>query len=184
MKKIVTLGFILISSITLGACNNNDSNSSSNNSSSSDIIFESSSTSDETETRTASDTTFEDDSSKIVIKNTEELTSQYDVNKKILAMEIEYTNKGDEAQSPWFAFATSIRAIQETDTTEEILNGANGLFAEDYKPDLVKMGDTNVKSGATVDAVIGLVILYPGSPITMQDVMANGVFEKTIETTN
>ena len=129
-----------------------------------------------------SDTTFEDDSSKIVIKNTEELSSQYDPNKKILAIEIQYTNKSDKAQSPWMAFATSIKPIQETDKTEELLNGANGLFPQDYKPDLVKMGDTDVKPDATVDAVVGVEIIYPGSPIIMKDFMDNGSFEKTIPT--
>ncbi len=31
------------------------------------------------------------------------------------AIEIQYTNKSDKAQSPWMAFATSIKPIQETD---------------------------------------------------------------------
>lgn len=187
MKKIVGLGLILFSGIVLGACGNNDSNSDvpkeSTTNTSTMVTLESSSSSKSTEEKSASDTTFEDDSSKIVIKNTEELSSQYDSNKKILAIEVQYTNKSDKAQSPWMAFATSIKPIQETDKTEEILNGANGLFPQDYKPDLVKMGDTDVKAGATVDAVVGLEINNPGSPIIMKDFMDNGSFEKNIPTT-
>ncbi|MCU2163862.1 DUF5067 domain-containing protein [Enterococcus faecium] len=187
MKKIVGLGLILFSSITLGACGNNDSNSDvpkkTTFNTSTMVTLESSNSMDSsTEEKSTSDTTFEDDSSKIVIKNTEELSSQYDPNKKILAIEIQYTNKSDKAQSPWMAFATSIKPIQETDKTEELLNGANGLFPQDYKPDLVKMGDTDVKPDATVDAVVGVEIIYPGSPIIMKDFMDNGSFEKTIPT--
>ena len=167
MKKIVGLGLILFSSITLGACGNNDSNSDvpkkTTTNTSTMVTLESSNSMDSsTEEKSTSDTTFEDDSSKIVIKNTEELSSQYDPNKKILAI--------------------SIKPIQETDKTEELLNGANGLFPQDYKPDLVKMGDTDVKPDATVDAVVGVEIIYPGSPIIMKDFMDNGSFEKTIPT--
>lgn len=81
------------------------------------------------------------------------------------------------------AFATSIKPIQETDKTEELLNGANGLFPQDYKPDLVKMGDTNQPSlMLLLMQYVGVEIIYPGSPIIMKDFMDNGSFEKTIPT--
>lgn len=186
MKKTVGLGLILFSTIMLGACGDNGSksNASQESATSTSKVANSESTNQSTtKSEKASDTTFEDNSAKIVIKNTEELTSQYDANTKILAIEIEYTNKSDQAQSPWMSFASSIKPIQETDKTEELLTGANGLFPQDYKPDLVKMGDTDVKAGETVDAVVGLKILHPGSPIIMKDFMDNGSFEKTVETT-
>ncbi|WP_054753619.1 DUF5067 domain-containing protein [Piscibacillus salipiscarius] len=119
--------------------------------------------SDESE---VSDTVLENEDYKYVIKGTEQLTGKYE-DRPILAVEVEFTNKTDEPTSPWMALA--LKAEQETDTTVEILNGANGLFPDDYKPDLVKMGDTNVKSGATVEAVIGYEILYPGSPVILKE---------------
>lgn len=186
MKKIVGLGLIFAVSFGLAGCGSSDSGndtteSTSKSDVSSSVVKESSATS--SEKSEASDTVYEDKDSKIVIKNAEELTSQYDENVKIVAIEIEYTNKGDKAQSPWFAFATSIKPIQETDVTEELLDGANGLYPEDYKPDLVSMGDTDVKAGATVDAVVGVQLKYPGSPLILKDFMDEGTFERTIETT-
>lgn len=182
MKKIVGIGTLVACLLALGACGSDSSNNSESSSSSVSSEIASSETKSGTKQKT-SDTIFEDDSSKIVIKNTEELTNKFDSNKKILAIEIEFTNKSEDAQSPWFAFASSIKPIQETEKTEELLNGANGQFPEDYKPELVKMGDTDVKSGATVEAVVGLDIIYPGSPVIMKDFMDTGVFEKTVETT-
>lgn len=183
MKKIVGLGMTFALVLGLAACGDSEEKGANSSDSSAKTEDTSSKTDESSENKTTSDTTFEDASTKIVIKNTEELTNKYDASKKILAIEIEYTNKGETAQSPWFAFASSIKPIQESEQTEEILNGANGQFPDDYKTDLVKMGDTDVKSGETVEAVVGVEILYPGSPIMMTDFTGNGSFEKTVDTT-
>lgn len=110
---------------------------------------------------------FEDDSAKVVIKDYEFLKSQYDENVDIVALTIEFTNKTDEAIDPWFG--TPLKGEQETDKTIELLDGANGLFPEDYKPDLVAASDVQVKPGATVEAVIGYQLKIKDSPVYVRD---------------
>ncbi|WP_010247864.1 DUF5067 domain-containing protein [Peptoniphilus rhinitidis] len=110
---------------------------------------------------------FEDESAKVVIKNYEFLKSQYDENVDIVALTIEFTNKTDEAVDPWFG--TPLKGEQETDKTIELLDGANGLFPEDYKPDLVDASDVQVKPGATVEAVIGYQLKIKDSPVYVRD---------------
>ncbi|WP_086348667.1 DUF5067 domain-containing protein [Candidatus Enterococcus clewellii] len=182
MKKIFGLGLLFSSVFLLAACGSGDDKKDTATSSSSVPVAQVSEESKAAES-VADDTTFENDNYKFVIKGTEELSNTMFPEKKILAIEIEYTNKGADATSPWMAFATSIKGIQETDVTEELLSGANGQFPADYKPELVQMGDTDVKSGATVDAVVGFDILYPGSPVKMMDFMETGKFERIVETT-
>lgn len=110
---------------------------------------------------------FEDESAKVVIKNYEFLKSQYDKNVDIVALTIEFTNKTDKAVDPWFG--TPLKGEQETDKTIELLDGANGLFPEDYKPDLVAASDVQVKPGATVEAVIGYQLKIKDSPVYVRD---------------
>lgn len=110
---------------------------------------------------------FEDESAKVVIKDYEFLKSQYDENVDIVALTIEFTNKTDEAVDPWFG--TPLKGEQETDKTIELLDGANGLFPEDYKPDLVAASDVQVKPGATVEAVIGYELKIKDSPVYVRD---------------
>lgn len=110
---------------------------------------------------------FENESAKVVIKNYEFLKSQYDENVDIVALTIEFTNKTDEAIDPWFG--CGLKGEQETDKTIEILDGANGLFPEDYKPELVKASDVQVKPGATVEAVIGYQLKIKDSPVYVRD---------------
>lgn len=110
---------------------------------------------------------FEDESAKVVIKNYEFLKSQYDENVDIVALTIEFTNKTDEAVDPWFG--TPLKGEQETDKNIELLDGANGLFPEDYKPDLVDASDVQVKPGATVEAVIGYQLKIKDSPVYVRD---------------
>ena len=50
-----------------------------------------------------------------------------------------------------------------------MLDGANGLFPEDYKPDLVAASDVQVKPGATVEAVIGYQLKIKDSPVYVRD---------------
>lgn len=110
---------------------------------------------------------FEDETAKVVIKDYEFLKSQYDENVDIVALTIEFTNKRDEAVDPWFG--TPLKGEQETDKTIELLDGANGLFPEDYKPDLVAASDVQVKPGATVEAVIGYELKIKDSPVYVRD---------------
>lgn len=110
---------------------------------------------------------FEDNAAKVVIKDYEFLKSQYDENVDIVALTIEFTNKNDEAVDPWFG--TPLKGEQETDKTIELLDGANGLFPEDYKPDLVSTSDVQVKPGATVEAVIGYQLKIKDSPVYVRD---------------
>lgn len=110
---------------------------------------------------------FEDETAKVVIKDYEFLKSQYDENVDIVALTIEFTNKRDEAVDPWFG--TPLKGEQETDKTIELLDGANGLFPEDYKPDLVAASDVQVKPGTTVEAVIGYELKIKDSPVYVRD---------------
>lgn len=123
----------------------------------------------DTETNTGSKehgNTYENDRAKIVIKDYDFLTGIYN-DAPIIALTIEFTNKDNEPIDPWFG--APIKAEQETDITVELLDGANGLYPEDFKPDLVKMGSTKIKPGATVDAVIGFELKIPDSPIYIRD---------------
>ncbi len=166
MKKILLLLVVSILTFGLVACGS-DTSSNSNEDTNTENKEESKEK-NESPKQELSDTTLETDEYKFVIKNTEQLKSPLN-DSQILALEIEFTNKSDEATDPWMALATNIAANQETDTTVEMLDGANGLYPDDYKPELVEMGDTNVKSGATVDAVVGFEIKYPGEPVYLVD---------------
>lgn len=117
--------------------------------------------------KTTEDNVFENDSAKVAIKDYEFLKSQYDENVDIVALTIEFTNKSDEAIDPWFG--CDLKGEQETDKTIELLDGANGLFPEDYKPELVAASDVQVKPGATVEAVIGYQLKIKDSPVYVRD---------------
>lgn len=119
------------------------------------------------EEKTTECNTFENDSAKVVIKDYEFLKSQYDENVDIVALTIEFTNKSDEAIDPWFG--APLKGEQETDKTIELLDGANGLFPKDYKPELVAASDVQVKPGATVEAVIGYQLKIKDSPVYVRD---------------
>lgn len=137
----------------------------------------------ESETESASelsDSSFEVRDYVYEIKETEQITGTRD--EEVLAVEISFTNNSDEPISPWMSLG--IRAEQETDVTVESLTGSNGSFPDDYKSELVEMGNTDIKPGATVDAVIGYEIMYPGTPIKLTNFnfTDEALFEKTIET--
>lgn len=184
MKKIL---FILVGLVLLLAACGNESNDSDNNGGNSSESNSQESNNDNNEDKEdsgneVSDTRFDNGDYVYEIKAIEQITSQYD-DTQILAIEMSFTNNTEEATSPWMSLG--IDAEQETETTVETLMGANGLFPEDYKPDLVKMGDTDVKPGATVDAVIGFEILYPGEPVKLTNFSFTDevLFERVVETT-
>jgi uncharacterized Zn ribbon protein len=132
------------------------------------------------ESEGASDTFLDNGDYVYEIKEIEQMESQFEDGTQIIAIELTFTNNTEEATSPWMSLG--IQAEQETDTTVETLNGANGLYPEDYKTDLVEMGDTDVKPGATVDAVIGYELLYPGEPVKLYDMWEENLFERVVET--
>ena len=136
------------------------------------------------EAQEISDTTLETEHYTFVINEVDQLTSAYD-DTEVLALEIEFTNHSKDTRTPWLAAATSITAEQETDEGTEVLNGANAHFPEDYKADLVSRGSSGVKSGETVEAVIGYEIPQPGEPVQLVDFSLFNdptTFERVIET--
>lgn len=123
------------------------------------------------------DTYFDNGDYEYEIKEIEQVSSDMG---EILAIELTFTNNTDDAQSPWMSLG--IQAEQETESTVETLNGALGMFPDDYKTDLVEMGDTDVKPGESVDAVIGYELEYPGEQVRLYDMWEEGLFEKTVDT--
>ncbi|MBM7634028.1 DUF5067 domain-containing protein [Geomicrobium sediminis] len=115
----------------------------------------------------------------------EQMENARDEETQIIAIELTFTNNSDDDTSPWMAAAQAYSSEQETDVTVESLMGANGSFPEGYKEELVNMGDTNIKPGATVDAVIGYELLYPGEDVILSERSFGNddiTFEKIIET--
>ncbi|MFS0786020.1 DUF5067 domain-containing protein [Shouchella sp. 1P09AA] len=193
MKKFL-LTSALVSVFVLSACGdtNEESNSSDseegataeeNTDSTNDSEESSEDVDDQNDSAAVSDTTLDTGDYVYEIKEIEQLESQYDENTKILAIEVSFTNNSEDPTSPWMA--QGFMAEQETDTTVETLMGSNGLYPEDYKPELVDMGDTDIKPGATVDAVIGYEIMYPGEPVTLKEFSFTDdvSFERVVETT-
>lgn len=188
MKKLSFIFLVLLLSAFLAACGDNenkDGNDTSNpvgadNNSNNEV--DNAKENDSASNDEVSDTSFDNGEYIYEIKEVEQITSQYD-DSQVLAVEISFTNNTDEPTSPWMALGLS--AEQETETTVEGLDGANGLYPEDYKTELVEMGDTDIKPGATVDAVIGFEILYPGEPVRLYNFSFTDevLFERIVETT-
>lgn len=114
-----------------------------------------------------SDSHFENEYYQFVIENTEQIKNDDDL--PLLAIKAHFTNNSEQAITPWMAFITSIRTIQKNDNEENSLNGANGLFPEDYQPALFKASEEHVLPGESVETLIGFVIEEPGKPIIMSD---------------
>lgn len=187
MKKFLLLSSILLITL-LAACGGNDDASGSDEPEENQEVStdnESSESNETNESNEVSDTHLDTGDYVYEIKEIEQMESRFGDGTQIIAVELSFTNNSDVPVSPWMSLG--FFAEQETDTTVEQLNGANGLFPEDYKTELVEMGDTDVKPGATVDAVIGYELLYPGEPVRLFDVMAMSdeelTFERTVETT-
>ena len=181
-KKIALLS---LSALTLAACGSAESTEDTTAESSSIVsesVAESSSVAAEP---TKSDTVFEGSNGTYEITSIEQLAGQYG-DKQIIAITMNYTNTTDEPQNPWMAIAFDMSATQETEATVETLMGANGQYAADYKPEAVAMGETEIKPGATVEAVIGYTLEFPGSPVYLRDSSIMGengaIFERVIET--
>lgn len=173
MKKTFLIFITILLSVLLVACGDDSNENKTNNN---DMKGTKEASKSE-----VSDTKFDDGNYIFEIKSTEQLTGKYD-DTQILAVEVTFTNNTDEPTSPWMALG--IRADQETDTTVELLDGANGQYPDDYKTDLVEMGDTDIKPGATVDAIIGYEILYPGEPVILTnfDFSDKELFKRVVDT--
>ena len=104
---------------------------------------------------------------KYVINGYEIIDNAMFEDKKILALRITFTNSSDEPANVWMT--QGFKAEQETDTTIEVLMGANGQFPEDYNPELVKNGsDVDIKPGATIEVIIGYDLLDPEKPVYLR----------------
>lgn len=195
MKKILMLFLATILAVSLAACGDDNEgdvsaadNNSNDNTEEPDTETNDSNDNEENENEEepaneVSDSYLDNGDHIFEIKEIEQMESQFGDGTQIIAVELTFTNNSEEATSPWMAMG--IGAEQETDVTVEELYGANGMFPEDYKTDLVEMGDTNVKPGATVDAVIGFELLYPGEPVRLYDFRSfddDGDFERIVET--
>jgi len=188
MNNWKKLALLSLSALTLAACGSAESTeeaaaSSSSAASESVLVEESSSVTAEP---TKSDTIFEGSNGTYEITAVEQMAGEHGDNTRIIAITMNYTNTTDEPQNPWFAIAFDMTATQETDVTIETLMGANGQYPEGYKPEAVAMGETDIKPGATVEAVVGYTLLFPGSPVYLRDSnMASDdgtLFERVIET--
>lgn len=84
----------------------------------------------------------------------------------ILVIEMEFTNKKNEPQSPYVSFISDFDAQQTDGTTTDSLNGGNGQYDNLEDQEAVKMGDSNVNSGQTVKAMIGYTMKYKDQPTT------------------
>lgn len=137
----------------------------------------------ETETEDTKDTdiigkTMEEFGHSVTVNSYEFVEPQWEEAGKILALDVTYTNNSEEPTSPWMAMV--FKAEQETDTTIELLDGGFGVIPDDYEPEKVEMATTDVKPGATVDAVIPIELLYDDQPVFIRPFMDNS-FEYVIE---
>lgn len=175
MKKLSMLLLSLL--LVLTACNtgeqSKESKGETNTEQTKEEVVEN--TVKETEKEVKNENVIEYNNSLYEIEKAEVIDNAMFPEKKILALHLKFTNNSDEAVTIWFT--NPFKAEQETDSTIELLNGANGQFPEDYFPELVKNGDdVDIKPGATVDAVIGYDMLDPDSPVYIRP-MFDGDFE-------
>ncbi|WP_179134575.1 DUF5067 domain-containing protein [Oceanobacillus timonensis] len=182
MKKFL---FLLVSSLVLllAACGGESEEGNNEESRGTDASAEASSANESEEENTeASNEVFENEDYKFVFGEAEQLEGIR--GNQVLAIEIEFTNKSDEAQSPWSASTVVLDQSEVSDVTTESVMGANGELPEDYKEDLYRM-DTEINSGETVDAILAFEIQNPGSEIQIADSVLSEediTFERVYET--
>lgn len=122
----------------------------------------------------ASDVYFKDDVLKIDMATIKITGSEvappntdYGEEKSTLIITYDFTNDSDDVLSPGTAWMACFTATQETDTTVDALNVAASPADEKY----AQMNDvsyTDVKPGATVQAVISYEINDTTKPITLK----------------
>lgn len=166
MKKGFICFLLLIFTVQLVACRNNDRESvKAATGSTTKTTSESSTTA--SFAKNLSESEFKSDSFHFMIQDTEQLENEDGV--PILAIKARFTNHSDQAITPWLAFITNIRTIQKVADNDQSLTGANGLFPEDYQPELVKAGEERILPGESVETLIGFVIENPGTPVLLTD---------------
>ncbi|MFC0361413.1 DUF5067 domain-containing protein [Enterococcus canintestini] len=84
----------------------------------------------------------------------------------IIILEMEFTNKKQQPQSPYMSFITDFDAQQTDGKTTTTLMGANTEYGNLDDQEAVKMGDSNVNSGVTVKAIIGYTLQNKEQPVT------------------
>ena len=179
MKKLL---FVSLFVLFLAACGEGSEEGSHEESSSSDASTEESSVNESEENTEVSNEVFENEDYKFVFGEAEQLEGTR--GDQVLAIEIEFTNKSDEAKSPWSTSTVVLDQSEVSDVTTESVQGAVGGLPEDYKEDLYRM-DTEINSGETVDAVLAFTIQEPGSEIKITDSVLSGddiTFERVYET--
>lgn len=180
MKKLL---FVSLFVLFLAACGGESEEGSNEESSGSNSSAEESSANESEEENTeVSNEVFENEDYKFVFGEAEQLEGTR--GDQVLAIEIEFTNKSDEAKSPWSASTVVLDQSEVSDVTTESVQGAVGGLPEDYKEDLYRM-DTEINSGETVDAVLAFTIQEPGSEIKITDSVLSGddiTFERVYET--
>lgn len=188
MSNLKNIALLSLSVLTLAACGSAETTKEAAAESSStavESVVSEVASSDEA-SPTKNDTIFEGSNGTYEITAIEQMAGKYG-DKQIIAITMNYTNTTEEAQNPWMAIAFDMSATQETDVTVETLMGSNGQYPEEYKPEAVAMGETDIKPGATVEAVVGYTLEFPGSPVFLRDMSMIGddgtIFERIIETT-
>lgn len=104
---------------------------------------------------------------------------QYGETLSTLVITYDYTNNSDEPQQPGIAWISSFNATQETEATIEDLDVASAPSGEKYDA-MNEMSYTDVKPGATVQAVISYNINYPDQAVTL--VASDGIAGEEIGT--
>lgn len=169
MKKIILGCIVTLGVVALGACSSQKQQRTTSTQISSKQVEQTSSSSSSVaqQTQQSQTTTYPEASYKnppfdasftggngYKIKSITKMTGSMD-GKTIIAIELTFTNNGKTPNSPYMAFVTDWDVQQTDGTTTSSLNGANAQLGNVANQDAVKMGDTQVNPGATVDAIIG-----------------------------
>lgn len=175
MKKIVGLGLILFSSITLGACGNNDSNSdvpkeTTTNTSTMVTLDNSSSTAESSSSE--QNATFKDGVASLVdidIKITKhaiiqpgEAGNEYG-DQPVIAFWYDTTNKTGKDIDPTTAWMTVFSAIQDNDPNMENKLQVASLPDEQY----LNTQTNTIKKGGTVSNAVAYTLTDTTTPVTL-----------------
>lgn len=90
-----------------------------------------------------------------VIKNMYVTDNSMFPGKKVLVLDMQFTNNQQQPASPWTTFILDYAAQINNGATTIDLMGANGQMGNVENQEAVAMGDTNVNPGSTVNAIIG-----------------------------
>lgn len=172
-KKLLTLILVGIMGISTIACGGSTQEASDNNQTKEETQNNKTEEVDVPKDTGTSDVYFKDDVLKIdmaTIKITgcEIATPNTDFGeeKPTLIITYEFTNDSDELIQPGTAWIACFTATQETDVSVDDLDVAFMPQDEKYA-EMNEMSYTDIKPGATVEAVISYNINYPDRPVTL-----------------